>query len=119
LEDGRALYAANCLACHGAGAQGASVGGGSTAPALDVATPVQIAEAVRIGPGVMPVFGPKVLDEPDLNSLIRYVEFLRGARDPGGLDLGYAGPVAEGFVAWLVGMGCLLLAAWLIERPHE
>jgi ubiquinol-cytochrome c reductase cytochrome c subunit len=109
LSRGREVYAANCLACHGAGGQGAAVGGGAVAPALNAATPVQVAEAVRIGPGVMPPFGPEVVDQEDLDSLVAYVLSLRVDQDPGGLGLGHVGSVLEGLIAWVVGLGLLLL----------
>jgi ubiquinol-cytochrome c reductase cytochrome c subunit len=106
---GREVYSAGCLACHGAGAQGASVGGGQLAPGLDRATPEQVAEAVRIGPGAMPPFPEGLVDQQELDSLVRYVLVLREEPDPGGLDLGRVGPVTEGFVAWVVGLGILVL----------
>ena len=109
LSLGRDLYSANCLACHGAGGQGASVGGGQIAPSLQRATPVQVAEAVRIGPGPMPPFSDQLIDQRELNSLVRYVMDLRTETNPGGLDLGRVGPVVEGFVGWVVGLGLLLL----------
>lgn len=109
LVRGRELYVANCLACHGAGAQGAAVGGGATAPALDASSPVQIAEAARIGPGAMPRFGEEQLSEEDMDSLVRYVLALRSGQDRGGLGLGHVGPVIEGLMAWLVGLGILVL----------
>lgn len=113
LVRGRSLYSANCLACHGAGGQGASVGGGAVAPALDRAAPVEIAEAVRIGPGVMPPFTEEQLSEADMSSIARYLLFLRAAGDRGGLGLGHVGPVVEGLVGWLVGLGILLLVVRL------
>ncbi len=109
LARGRQVYAANCLACHGAAAQGASVGGGAIAPSLHVSSPVQLAEAARIGPGVMPLFDEEVISEEDMNSLARYVLALRTGQDRGGLGLGHVGPVIEGLVGWLVGLGLLVV----------
>lgn len=109
LARGRSVYSANCLACHGAGAQGASVGGGAVAPPLDESTHTQLAEAPRIGPGVMPVFDERVIDEGDMNSLVRYVVSLRSGQDRGGLSLGRVGTVTEGLVGWLFGLGVLVL----------
>ena len=106
---GRTLYASNCLACHGAGGQGASVGGGAVAPTLDQASAVQIAESVRIGPGVMPPFTEEQLSPADLDSLVRYLLFLRTPEDRGGLGLGHVGPVVEGLIGWLLGLGVLLV----------
>ncbi|MGH2725160.1 MAG: cytochrome bc1 complex diheme cytochrome c subunit [Actinomycetota bacterium] len=110
LARGRAVYAANCLACHGAGAQGASVGGGAVAPPLDAATPTELAEAARIGPGAMPRFGPETIDREDLDSVVRYVLALREGQNPGGIGLGHVGPVVEGFVGVVLGLGLLVLA---------
>jgi ubiquinol-cytochrome c reductase cytochrome c subunit len=109
LQIGNQLFQGNCAACHGAAAQGGSVGGGEVAPGLDQASARQIAEALRIGPGVMPRFGPDQLSEADVNSLARSILYLRTHGNEGGLDLGRVGPVAEGFVAWVVGLGILLL----------
>jgi quinol---cytochrome-c reductase cytochrome c subunit len=114
LVRGRQLFTENCAACHGADGQGAAVNRGQVAPSLHVATPVQIAEAVRIGPGPMPRFGEAVLDQRDLNSLVRYVYTLRALPDPGGVALGHEGPVIEGFVAWLAGLGLMILLARFI-----
>ena len=113
LVRGRSLYSANCLACHGAGGQGASVGGGAVAPAVDRATPVEIAEAIRVGPGAMPPFTEDQLSEADLSSVARYLMFLRAAEDPGGVGLGHVGPVVEGLIGWLVGLGILLVVVRL------
>jgi len=109
LQLGFQLYTGVCSSCHGAGATGDSIGGGQIAPALRRSTPVQIAESIRIGPGVMPRFGEETYSDHDVNSLIRYLEFLRGTDDPGGFGLGRYGPVAEGFVAVIFGFGLLLI----------
>jgi ubiquinol-cytochrome c reductase cytochrome c subunit len=47
---------------------------------------------------------------------VSYVDYLQQAPDPGGLSIGGIGPVPEGLVAWLVGMGSLLLVVVLIGR---
>lgn len=109
LVQGHEIYSANCLACHGAAAQGASVGGGSVAPSLHLATPTQLAEAPRIGPGVMPLFREDFITDAEMNSLVRYILWLRSPPDRGGLGLGHVGPVLEGLVGWLIGLGLLVL----------
>ncbi len=114
LVRGQALFTGACAPCHGADGQGAAVNHGQVAPSLHVATPVQIAEAIRIGPGPMPRFGEAVLDQSDLDSLVRYVYTLRSIPDIGGLGLGHEGSVIEGFVAWLVGLGLAVLVTRLI-----
>jgi ubiquinol-cytochrome c reductase cytochrome c subunit len=112
LRKGRAVYAENCEQCHGVGARGDAVGYQDVAPDLMDSTPIEIAEAVRMGPDVMPRFGPKIIDDRNLNDLIVYVQFLqRGQYNPGGLALANLGPASEGFVAWTVGLGLLVLLA--------
>jgi ubiquinol-cytochrome c reductase cytochrome c subunit len=106
---GRRAFTESCAGCHqSAGAGGLVVG--AVAPSLYHATPVQIAEAVRIGPGLMPRFEPRQIDEHTLASIALYVGTLRDPDDPGGWALGHLGPISEGAVAWLLG-GTLLVAA--------
>ena len=115
LARGRALFMTNCSACHGATAQGGSVGYGWIAPSLDRATVTQVAQAIRIGPGVMPRFDEHTLSTSDVNDIVRYVNVLQtNVPNAGGLPLGGLGPVAEGFVAWVLGMGVLIVIVRLI-----
>jgi ubiquinol-cytochrome c reductase cytochrome c subunit len=108
------LYTANCAACHAATGAGNVVGGGAAAVGLANATPEQIAEAMIIGPGVMPPFG---LTDEDREAVIAYVEYLRAAPTPGGAPIGGVGPVAEGFVAVLLGLvGLVLIARFVGSR---
>jgi ubiquinol-cytochrome c reductase cytochrome c subunit len=109
LPRGAQLFLNNCSACHGAGAIGDSIGGGRIAPSLYASSPTQIGEAVRVGPSLMPKFAPQDLSDQDLDSIARYVLWLRDHGDRGGLQLGRVGAVAEGFVAIVVGLGLLLL----------
>ena len=77
-------------------------------------TPVQIAEAVRIGPYLMPRFSEEQIGERDLNSIIRYVQLTKDPDDRGGWGLGHLGPVPEGIVAWLLAGAVLVLVAMVI-----
>jgi ubiquinol-cytochrome c reductase cytochrome c subunit len=109
---GRAAFAQNCAACHGVTGRGASVGYSEVAPSLAAAAPMVVAEAVRVGPGVMPAFGHDVISASDLDDVVAYVALLQRrsrAENPGGVSLGNVGPVAEGFVGWLFGLGLLVL----------
>ncbi|MHB8671236.1 MAG: cytochrome bc1 complex diheme cytochrome c subunit [Acidimicrobiales bacterium] len=115
LAEGGELYRLNCSACHGfAGIGGALITGQAGpyipyAPALLSATPVQIAEAMRTGPGTMPRFGRASFDQQQLDSIVAYVLYLHRPRDRGGQSLGHTGPVSEGAVAWILGLGALVL----------
>jgi ubiquinol-cytochrome c reductase cytochrome c subunit len=116
---GRDLFITSCAACHGPGAGGDSVGGGFVAPPLLGQTPVIVGEAIRTGPGAMPVFGPGQISDKELDDLAAYLVYLHDGAAPGGATLGGSGPVVEGYVAWLVGMGLLVLAARQIERRER
>ena len=106
---GQRLYESRCAACHGAGATGDSVGGGQIAPSLALPTATQIGEAIRTGPGEMPRFGTQTLSDHDVNSLARYLIWIRDNGKEGGLQLGRVGAVAEGLMAVVIGLGIMLL----------
>lgn len=118
LANGGVLYRLNCAPCHAATGNGGALSYGRNAPNLDQATSVQIAEAMRVGPGQMPVFGPDTLTDRQVDDIVAYVRDLRDPSDPGGYSAGHAGPIPEGLIALLVGVGGLLLVARRIEaRP--
>ena len=117
LARGGEIYRANCQACHSASGSGGVLSYGRAAPSLHKAEPREIAAAMRTGPGQMPVFAPRQIGGRDLDSVVRYVRYLRNPRDPGGLPIGRIGPIPEGFVAWSVGMVALLgMVAWIGTR---
>jgi ubiquinol-cytochrome c reductase cytochrome c subunit len=120
LSGGGELYRANCATCHQAAGIGGALSYGNHAPALDDATPVQVVEAMRIGPGQMPVFDQSVINEPDARDIAAYVRYLRAPDDRGGLSLGRSGPFGEGFVALAGGLGGLtVLGAWVVGRRRH
>ncbi len=117
ISNGQRLFVENCAPCHGVTANGGAVGGGALAPPLDKATAVQIAEAMTIGPGQMPVFSG--VSDTDRNAIVSYVEYLRSAPNPGGFSIGGIGPVPEGYAAWLLGIALLLVIMVLIGRDWK
>ena len=117
LAEGGVVYRANCQACHSAFGSGGALSYGRAAPALHSARAQEIAAAVRAGPGQMPVFGPEAIGDEQLGDLVTYVEYLQDPVNEGGLQIGRNGPVPEGFVAWLFGIGgALLIVAWVGGR---
>jgi ubiquinol-cytochrome c reductase cytochrome c subunit len=118
---GRELFAANCAPCHGATGSGAVLTNGRSAPPLYDASATQVAEAVRVGPGLMPAFPSQVLTDQQVDDLTSYVRRLRTERlDAGGNPLGRLGPLIEGVVAWLAVLGLLVAAVrWLGRRAAE
>jgi ubiquinol-cytochrome c reductase cytochrome c subunit len=119
LELGRRLFTEACSGCHQIAGKG-GIAPGLVAPPLSDATPTQIGEAIRVGPYLMPRFGPRQLDDHDVDSIARYVVSLRRVPvNRGGWAIGNLGPIPEGLVVWLVAAVALLLIARVIgERAR-
>lgn len=123
LTRGRQLYQDNCAACHGVNGAGSAIGGGFDAPSLHPVDPDDIAQAMAIGPGRMPVFGGPEWPQEDVDAVATYVLSFQDGMGYGGLPIGGRGPVSEGFVAWIIGLGLLVLATRLLgtrtpKRPR-
>lgn len=110
---GLKAFTTNCAGCHQVVAQGGIVTG-AVAPSLQQSTPAQVAEAIRIGPYLMPAFTERQIDQKTVNDIARYVVSTRHPADKGGWGIGHIGPVPEGMVAWLLAAVALLLVARLI-----
>jgi ubiquinol-cytochrome c reductase cytochrome c subunit len=115
LSEGLALFTEHCAGCHQVVGQGGYVTG-ALPPALDQATPRQVAEAVRIGPYVMPKFSRRALSDRQLDSIVRYVEYTKKPDRPGGWGLGDIGPVPEGLVTWFLAIPALIGLCLLLGR---
>lgn len=116
---GGELWRLNCAACHSwSGTGGALLG--REAPSVHPSTPVQVAEAVRTGPGSMPSFGDESFSDDEVEDLAAYVRELQDPDDRGGNPLLRLGPLPEGAIAWIVGIGVLLLfVGWVGEREPK
>jgi ubiquinol-cytochrome c reductase cytochrome c subunit len=101
VSQGLQLFTEHCAGCHQVVAEGGVVTDASVPP-LDKATPVQVAQAVRIGPYVMPEFSERAISDAELDSIIAYVRYAQDPDDRGGLGIGHLGPFPEGIVAWLI-----------------
>jgi ubiquinol-cytochrome c reductase cytochrome c subunit len=108
VSQGLELFTDHCAGCHQVVAEGGVVTG-ARVPPLGAATPVQIAQAVRIGPYLMPKFGEKDISDDELNSIIRYVQYAKDPQDEGGWGIDHLGPFPEGLVTW--GIAVVLLVA--------
>ena len=112
---GRKLFAESCAGCH----QIAIAGGvlpGARIPPLNQATPRQVAEAVRIGPYLMPKFSPKAITPVQLNDIVAYVQYAKHPDDRGGWAIGHLGPWPEGMVTWLLAASVLVATCLVIGR---
>jgi ubiquinol-cytochrome c reductase cytochrome c subunit len=118
LNEGLEAFTFHCAGCHQIVAKGGVVTG-AFAPSLNDATPTQVAEAVRVGPYLMPDFPHEQIDDSTLDSIARYVDLTQHPVDEGGWGIGNIGPVPEGMVAWLLAIIAMLLVARLIgERAR-
>lgn len=121
LGRGAELYFEHCAACHSTTGIGGTlttqpgpVNRTAVAPGLAASTPVQIAESMLVGPGNMPVFGSETFTDEEVDSIVAYVVYLKNPDDRGGTPLQHVGPVTEGALGWIVGLGALLVVARLI-----
>ena len=118
VSDGLHLFTEHCAGCHQVVAEGGYVTN-AVAPPLHQATPVQIAEAVRIGPYLMPSFPVSQISHAQLNSIIAYVQWAKHPDDRGGWSIGRIGPVPEGLVAWLIAATALVACCLVIGRRFQ
>jgi ubiquinol-cytochrome c reductase cytochrome c subunit len=120
VVNGGELFRANCAACHNAAGTGGALSYGHSAPSLLDATPVEVVEAMRTGPGQMPVFGEDTFTDAQATDVAAYVDrVLQHPDNRGGLPLGATGPVPEGFVAWIVGFVVIGTALrWIVRSRH-
>ena len=113
---GGEIFRLQCAACHAWSGEGGALLQ-RAAPSTHPATALEIAEAVRAGPGNMPTFGRAAVNDEQLQSLVRYVRYLDHPDDRGGAPLWHIGPLAEGAIAVFVGLGLLVLAIrWIGTR---
>jgi len=118
VSAGQRLFTEHCAGCHQVVGQGGYVTG-AVAPQLLHASPVQVAEAVRIGPYVMPTFSRRQISDRQLDSIIAYVQEAKHPDDRGGWAIGHIGPVPEGLVTWLIAGVVLLGVCVLIGKRAE
>jgi len=120
LTDGAGLFALNCAACHTITGAGDELAYGTNAPTLHGVDATQVAEAIRTGPGNMPWFTGN-LSDAQVRDIVAYVTTnIQHPANPGGAGLGGVGPVAEGFVALLFGVGIfMLICFWIGDRAES
>ena len=116
---GRELFTDHCAGCHQAVAEGGILTG-AKAPPLDRASPVEIAEAVRIGP----VPHAALLDHRDQRRRAELDHRLRAVRQEPArrrrVGLNHLGPFPEGMVTWFIGALVLVATCILIgERVRR
>jgi ubiquinol-cytochrome c reductase cytochrome c subunit len=117
VAEGAALFALNCAACHTIEGDGDALAESTFAPSLRHIPAFQVVEAIRTGPANMPRFTGNLSDQ-QVDDITKYVTTeIEHPVNPGGFGLGGLGPVAEGFVGLLLGVGFLMLVCyWIGDR---
>ncbi len=93
--EGGELFRNNCAMCHNFAGQGIT------------------------GPQSMPVFNDKTLTPEEKLSVIKWIKAAEAEPNLGGASLGRTGPVAEGLLVWILGLGVLIaVAVWLTSRAR-
>ena len=119
LAYGFHVFTLDCAGCHQIVARG-GITVNAQVPDLQEATAQEIAEAVRMGPYLMPHFDSTQIDQHALDSIARYVLWTRNPINAGGWGIYNIGPIPEGIVAWFIGLLALVIVARLIgERMDE
>jgi ubiquinol-cytochrome c reductase cytochrome c subunit len=113
LSQGFSLFTEHCAGCHQIVGRGGVVVG-AYVPALQDATPLQVGEAVRMGPYLMPHFDAHQINQQQLDSLAKYVLYTRHPKNSGGWGIYNIGPIPEGIAAWFIALLALVIVARLI-----
>lgn len=114
MAKGGEIFRTNCAMCHNFVGSGGALTEGKFAPALKGVSAKHIWEAMVSGPQAMPVFGDGTLTPEDKRDVIAFVQGTQDQGNPGGVSLGQVGPVSEGLLGWVVGLGALIgCAVWL------
>lgn len=119
LATGYDQFTLHCAGCHQIVARGGMFVG-AYVPNLLQATAQEVAEAVRMGPYLMPHFDYHQISQYQLDSIARYVLYTQHPANLGGWSIYNIGPIPEGIVAWLLALAALVIVIRLIgERNDE
>lgn len=111
---GGQIFLANCTACHNFEGSGGAMPRGGYAPKIRDVDPKHIYEAMLTGPQTMDTFSDGNIPPDDKKAVIAYLTTLNETPSYSGFTLGSLGPVSEGMIAWLIGLGSLVgFAVWI------
>jgi len=117
--EGGELFRNNCAMCHNFAGQGGALTQGKYAPTLMGVEPKHIYEAMVTGPQSMPVFSDKTIAPGEKMSIIKWIKSAEKEPNLGGASLGRVGPVTEGLLGWVLGLGILIgVAVWLAMKAR-
>ena len=114
ITNGGQIFLTNCTACHNFEGSGGAMPRGGFAPQIRGVEPRYIYEALLTGPQNMPNFSNGNLSPDEKRDVIAYLDSVDEMPSYGGFGLGGLGPVAEGFAAWVFGIGSLVgVTIWI------
>lgn len=114
LSDGGRMFRTYCAPCHRTAVRGGALAfTGINAPALTSDSAALVAGAIRWGPGPMPPFPSSLLSDQQVDSIVKYVQFVQHPPSPGGSPMNWYGSVAEGFAAWVILFALIFIAVWI------
>jgi len=117
--EGGELFRNNCAMCHNFAGQGGALTQGKYAPTLMGVEAKHIYESLITGPQAMPVFSDKTITPAEKLSLIKWIKSAEAEPNLGGATMGRIGPVTEGLLAWVLGLGLLIaVAVWLTMKAR-
>ena len=117
--EGGELFRNNCAMCHNFAGQGGALTQGKYAPTLMGIQPKHIYESLITGPQSMPVFSDKTITPAEKLSLIKWIKSVENEPNLGGATMGRTGPVTEGLLSWVLGLGLLIaIAVWLTMKAR-
>lgn len=112
ISNGLYLFTEHCAGCHQIEGRGGFVTGAKV-PELQNLSATEVAEAVRIGPYLMPRFSRRQITDAQLAAIVKYVQSTNTPSNRGGWGIGNIGPIPEGLVVWWIGAP-LLIAICLV-----
>lgn len=115
IADGLYQFTLHCSGCHQIVGRGGFVTG-ARVPPLQGLTPTEIAEAVRVGPYLMPRFSRTEISGYELASIIKYVLTTSAPDNRGGWSIGNLGPIPEGIVAWWIAIPLLIVLCLVLGK---
>jgi ubiquinol-cytochrome c reductase cytochrome c subunit len=114
IAEGGEFFRTNCTACHSSVGAGGALPSGRYAPKLTGVSAKHIYEAMQTGPQQMPKFSDEVITPEDKRNVIAYIKSVENQPNYGGLAGGGLGPVADGVITWIIGIGALVgFAIWI------
>lgn len=117
LQEGGELFRLNCASCHNFAGSGGALSYGKYAPTLEPSSARVIYAAMQSGPESMPRFSDGHLSVEEKKAIVNYTRYVTSGAQPGGNDLGKAGPVPEGLAIWVIGIGGLVAGTlWIGNR---